>query len=69
MIKLVLIGVAAITLAVGVASFELRTKPEWQPDFDHAHGAFVCQNTPLYSMCKTKAGVLPIAWQRYGRND
>jgi hypothetical protein len=67
-IKYLSIAVAAGFLVVAALSYQARERP-FYPDFDHAHGAFVCQNTPLYSMCKTKAGILPIAWQRYGRND
>ncbi len=65
MIKYALSGSAALIAIVGFASFEFRAKPEYHPDFNHAFGAFSCLGT----ICKTKAGILPLAWHRYGRND
>jgi len=34
-----------------------------KPDLDYAFMAFSC----LGDICKTKAGVLPQAWRRYGQ--
>ncbi len=65
MIKYALAGLGVVVFVVGLVSFQFRAKPEYHPDFNHAFGAFSCLGT----ICKTKVGILPIAWHRYGRND
>jgi hypothetical protein len=43
--------------------FMLAFTTTHKPDFDGAHGAFVCNY--LGTVCRDKASVLPVAWRRY----
>jgi hypothetical protein len=57
--------VSAAVLALGFS----RAVHPYQPDFDHVHGAFVCSYGTVAQLCRSKAGIFPVAWQRYMRND
>jgi len=52
-------GAAVIAVLLSFAPAAQRVKP----DLDYAFMAFSC----LGDICKTKAGVLPQAWRRYGQ--
>ena len=55
---------AAIAFVVVTAiSFVVSATAPPKIDLDYSFGAFSC----LGDICKTKVGVLPIAWRRYGQ--
>jgi hypothetical protein len=51
----VVAGIAIYAVAANTVSQKV--------DLDYSFGAFSC----LGSICKTKIGVLPVAWRRYGQ--
>ncbi len=58
--------IKALFVATPLLSFGVVVNlpvPQVKPDFDFVHNQFSC----LGDICRTKAGMLPVSWRRYGK--